>query len=82
VNLLISHICSVSRNTFPNLPGECLVGIGSVLEFGADPFFRNPMVVLGLLVEVLSSTQEFVVGRYDGSDTLIGLVEPVAVSFV
>jgi hypothetical protein len=59
-----------------------LVGIGGVCEFCANPFFHDPMVVLGLLIEVLSPTQEFVVGRFDGSDTHIGLVELVATGFI
>jgi hypothetical protein len=55
VDLLMSHIRGVGRDAFPNLSCECLVGIGGIHEFGADPFFRNPVVLLSLLVEVLSS---------------------------
>jgi hypothetical protein len=82
VDLLMSHIHGVGRDALPNLSCECLVGIGGVREFGADLFFRNPVVVLGLLIEVLSSPQEFVVRRFDGPDACIGTVELVSASFV
>jgi hypothetical protein len=72
----------MGRDAFPNLLGQYLIGIGSFRELSTDLFFCDPMVIVGLLVDVLSSTQEFVVGCFDSIDTRIGSVELISVSFV